>query len=37
MIHIKKFNLKTIDGVKFNNNKIYYHKLPYLYFAELLK
>jgi len=37
MIHIKKFNLKTIDGVKFNNKKIYYPKLPYLYFAELLK
>jgi len=37
MIHIKKFNLKTIDGVKFNNKKIYCPKTRYLYFSELLK
>lgn len=31
------FNPKTINGVKFNNKKIYCPKPPYLYFSELLK
>ena len=33
----EEFNPKTINGVKFNNKKIYCPKPPYLYFSELLK
>ena len=31
------FNPKTINGVKFNDKKIYCPKPPYLYFSKLLK
>lgn len=33
----KEFNPKSIDGVKFNDKKLYCPKPPYLDFPELLK